>query len=168
MQNKTRKDAVAQKATTPTTEQNSQEKDSMPQQQYVNLDTSFVAPPASSGSSQNPFSDISNYLSVGSIRIRIQDCSLSEHEFSSCSNWQAFHLPTDINNFQHSILYLPNTIQGKLLRCDSLKPFSGIHDANWIRMEFKANDRSHGQVRVYILPNDIGGSISDRYGAFNI
>ncbi|KAF7875277.1 hypothetical protein EAF04_002449 [Stromatinia cepivora] len=107
-------------------------------------------------------SDISKYIPVGSIRIHKQDCLFLEDEISSCQSWHAFHLPADINNFQHNILYLPNTLQGKLLRSAPLNVFNGIHNAGWIRMEFKARDHCSGQVRVYILPDDIGNAVLDR------
>ncbi|CAD6439229.1 e80fca16-73ea-4ed9-acac-21bd7879202c [Sclerotinia trifoliorum] len=106
--------------------------------------------------------DISKYIPVGSIRIHKNDCLFLNGEISSCQSWHAFHLPADINNFQHNILYLPNTLQGKLLHSAPLDAFNGIHNAGWIRMEFRARNHCSGQVRVYILPNDIGNAVLDR------
>lgn len=107
-------------------------------------------------------SDIRKYIPVGSIRIHKNDCLFLNGEISSCQSWHAFHLPADINNFQHNILYLPNTLQGKLLHSAPLNAFNGIHNAGWIRMEFQARNHCSGQVRVYILPDDMGNTVLDR------
>ncbi|ESZ89833.1 hypothetical protein SBOR_9784 [Sclerotinia borealis F-4128] len=162
---KIKKDAAARKDITPATERK-------PNREYLKAqqaksDSSFVVSSPSlqnslSGSTHNYFNNILKYIPVGCIRIRKQDCSISEDELSSCQGWQALHLPTDIHNFQHNLLYLPNTIQGKLLRSASLVGFCGIHNAGWIRMEFKAKDQHSGQVRVYILPDHVGKAVLDR------
>ncbi|KAM0133866.1 hypothetical protein ACHAO1_005988 [Botrytis cinerea] len=134
--------------------------------QQIVSDSSFaaVSPPSQDsmkGSTNSCFSDLTNYIPAGSIRIQKHECSLLKEEAFACRSWHAFHLPTDINNFQQSILYLPNTVQGQLLRSAALVKYTGIHDAGWIRMEFKAKDQNSGQVRVYVLPDDIGNSVLD-------
>lgn len=136
--------------------------------QQIVSDSSFavVSPPSQDsmkGSTNSCFSDLTNYIPAGSIRIQKHECSLLKEEAFACRSWHAFHLPTDMNNFQQSILYLPNTVQGQLLRSAALVKYTGIHDAGWIRMEFKAKDQNSGQVRVYVLPDDIGNSVLDRY-----
>ncbi|KAF5875730.1 putative snf2 family helicase protein [Botrytis fragariae] len=135
--------------------------------QQIKLDSSFAAlPPPSrdsiSASKNSCFSDLTNYIPAGSIRIHKHGCSLLTEEVFTCRSWHAFYLPSDITNFQQSILYLPNTVQGQLLRSAALAEYTGIHNAGWIRMEFKAKDKNTGQVRVYILPDDIGNAVLDR------
>ncbi|TEY81149.1 hypothetical protein BOTCAL_0034g00130 [Botryotinia calthae] len=135
--------------------------------QQIVSDSSFaaVSPPSRDSMksyTNSCFSDLTNYIPAGSIRIHKHECSLLKEEAFMCRSWHAFHLPTDINNFQQSILYLPNTVQGQLLRSAALVKYTGIHDAGWIRMEFKAKDKNSGQVRVYILPDDIGNAVLDR------
>ncbi|KAI9646472.1 hypothetical protein NHQ30_004465 [Ciborinia camelliae] len=53
-------------------------------------------------------------------------------------------------------------LDSRLLRSPLLAAFSGIHNAGWIRMEFRAKDQQSGQVRVYILPDDVGRGVLDR------
>ncbi|KAF7867080.1 uncharacterized protein EAF02_009866 [Botrytis sinoallii] len=135
--------------------------------QQIRSDSSFAAlsPPSRdsiSCSKSSCFSDLNNYIPAGSIRIHKQECSLLTEEVFTCRDWHAFHLPSDIINFQQSILYLPNTVQGQLLRSAALAEYTGIHNAGWIRMEFKAKDKNTGQVRVYILPDDVGNAVLDR------
>ncbi|KAF7957297.1 hypothetical protein EAE96_002884 [Botrytis aclada] len=135
--------------------------------QQIRSDSSFAAvlPPSrgsTSGSKNSCFSDLNNYIPAGSIRLHKYECSMLTEEAFTCRSWHAFHLPSDIINFQQSILYLPNTVQGQLLRSAALAEYTGIHNAGWIRMEFKANDKNTGQVRVYILPDDIGNAVLDR------
>ncbi|TGO40581.1 hypothetical protein BHYA_0035g00550 [Botrytis hyacinthi] len=135
--------------------------------QQIRSDSSFAAlsPPSRdsiSGSKNSCFSNLNNYIPVGSIRIHKHECSLLTEEVFTCRYWHAFHLPSDIINFQQSILYLPNTVQGQLLRSAALAEYTGIHNAGWIRMEFKAKDKNTGQIRVYILPDDIGNAVLDR------
>ncbi|KAF7885326.1 uncharacterized protein EAF01_011391 [Botrytis porri] len=135
--------------------------------QQIDSDSSFAAllPPSRDsiqGSKNSCLSDLTNYIPAGSIRIHKQECSLLTEEAFRCRSWHAFYLPSDITNFQQSILYLPNTIQGQLLRSAALAGYTGIHNAGWIRMEFKAKDNNSGQVRVYILPDDIGNTALDR------
>ncbi|KAF7926074.1 uncharacterized protein EAE97_010374 [Botrytis byssoidea] len=135
--------------------------------QQISSDSSFAAlsPPSRdsiSGSKNSCFSDLSNYIPVGSIRIHKHECSLLTKEVFKCRDWYTFHLPSDIINFQQSILYLPNTVQAQLLRSAALAEYTGIHNAGWIRMEFKAKDKNTGQIRVYILPDDIGNAVLDR------
>lgn len=168
-----KKGAVRQKSTSPPTDQNPNGGHSI--SQHAVSDTSFLSlspasSPASSHALRNPalgpkdkyFSDITKYIPAGCIRIHKHESSITGDEFFSCQNWQAFHLPTDFQHFQDNISYLPNTIQGKLFRSASLVDCIGIHDAGWIRMEFKARDQRSGQVRVYILPDDIGRGVLDR------
>ncbi|TGO16295.1 hypothetical protein BPAE_0507g00020 [Botrytis paeoniae] len=135
--------------------------------QQFRSDSSFAAlsPPSRgsiSGSKNSCLFDLNNYIPAGSIRIHTHECSLLTEEVFTCRSWHAFHLPSDIINFQQSILYLPNTVQGQLLRSAALAEYTGIHNAGWIRMEFKAKDKNSGQVRVYILPDDIGNAVLDR------
>jgi hypothetical protein len=54
-------------------------------------------------------------------------------------------------------------IQEKLLNSPLLKSLNPLHREAWIRMEFKAKDHLSGQLRIYILPDDIGRSSIDRY-----
>ncbi|KAK2623968.1 hypothetical protein QTJ16_006602 [Diplocarpon rosae] len=38
----------------------------------------------------------------------------------------------------------------------------GIFNAGWIRLEFRANDERRGQIRIYVLADDVGRSVIDR------
>lgn len=52
--------------------------------------------------------------------------------------------------------------QELLLSCDVLHPYIGLHNAGWIRMMFKVTTSDLGQVRIYILPDDIERRFIDR------
>ena len=79
----------------------------------------------------------------------------------SCDAWHAFAHPRDAYN-QRDGPFLLNALQEKLLKSSTLQNYVGIHYAGWVRMEFKRRDQDIGQVRVYVLPDDIGRSVIER------
>ena len=59
--------------------------------------------------------------------------------------------------------FLPNTLQEQLLTSSTIEPFRALHYAGWIRMEFKKRDAHWGQIRVYMLPDDVARGTIDRH-----
>jgi SNF2 family DNA or RNA helicase len=79
----------------------------------------------------------------------------------SCENWHAFAHPRDVFN-ERDGPFLVNALQEHLFNSTTLQNYIGIHYAGWIRMEFKRRDQDWGQVRVYVLPDDVGRSVIER------
>ena len=105
--------------------------------------------------------DINKYIPVGCLRIQRSECAISSEVWKSCTSWHSFAHPRDVYNIQ-SGLFLANNIQEVLLSSPVLQPYRAIHYAEWLRMEFKARDQHLGQIRVYILPDDVGRGSIDR------
>ncbi|PQE11525.1 hypothetical protein CJF31_00011055 [Rutstroemia sp. NJR-2017a BVV2] len=127
-------------------------------------DSSFNIPfasPVNTPSKAGYISDITKYIPAGCIRIVRNECAILQEVAEWGQFWQAFMHPRDIYNLQ-AARFLPNEVQEKLSSSSFLNPFRGLHNAGWIRMEFKANDKHTGQVRVYILPDDVGRASIDR------
>jgi SNF2 family DNA or RNA helicase len=79
----------------------------------------------------------------------------------SCNSWHAFAHPRDVFN-ERDGPFLLNALQEHLLNSQTLQNYIGIHYAGWVRMEFKTRDQDCGQVRVYVLPDDVGRSVIER------
>lgn len=105
--------------------------------------------------------DISKYIPVGCVRIERCDCGISSEVWMSCNSWHAFAHPRDVFN-QRDGPFLANALQEKLFKSPIMRNYIGIHYAGWVRMEFKARDQDCGQVRVYVLPDDVGRSVIER------
>jgi SNF2 family DNA or RNA helicase len=90
-----------------------------------------------------------------------QDCGISPELWTSCDTWHAFAHPRDVFNTRDGP-FIVNDLQQKLFSSATLHNYIGIHYAGWVRMEFKARDQDCGQVRVYVLPDDIGRSVIER------
>ncbi|PMD31253.1 hypothetical protein L207DRAFT_641000 [Hyaloscypha variabilis F] len=120
----------------------------------------FTPPPITS---TNPIPedfilDISKYIPVGCVRIERENCDMSPEAWISCDAWHAFAHPRDVFNNKDGP-FLNNALQRKLFSSPMLQNSVGIHNAGWVRMEFKTQDQYRGQVRVYILPDDVGRSV---------
>lgn len=105
--------------------------------------------------------DINKYIPVGCLRVQRSDCGISHEIWKSCSSWSAFTHPRDIYGTPDDA-NLPNILQERLLSSPVLRQYRVLHNAGWIRMEFQAKDLHSGQVRVYILPDDVGRRFVDR------
>jgi SNF2 family DNA or RNA helicase len=57
---------------------------------------------------------------------------------------------------------LLNKLQEHLFNSPNLQPYRGLQDSGWIRMEFRSKDQQSGQIRVYVLPGDVGRSTINR------
>ena len=139
---------------------------SSPTDADTGADTSFTfTPPSSrhslSDSSQDYILNISKYISLGCLRLQRSQCGIHCETWKSCDSWAAFAHPLDIFNTEGG-RYLPNKLQDQLFNLSILKPYRGLHNSGWIRMEFKSNDQNTGQVRVYVLPDDVGRCNIDR------
>jgi superfamily II DNA or RNA helicase len=124
----------------------------------------FSSPPPTSSSTLVPddfILDISKYIPVGCVRIERRDCGISSEVWMSCNTWHAFAHPRDVYN-QRDGPFLVNALQEKLLNSRTLQNYVGIHYAGWVRMEFKRQSQDCGQVRVYVLPDDVGRSVIER------
>lgn len=105
--------------------------------------------------------DINKYIPVGCLRIHRSDCGISTEVWKSCSAWSAFAHPRDAYGTP-GVEYLLNALQETLLSSPVLRQYRVLHNAGWIRMEFRAKDSHSGQVRVYVLPDDVGRKLVDK------
>ena len=105
--------------------------------------------------------DINRYIPVGCLRIEKQESGLKSDVWMQHSSWHAFAHPRDFYKAQGET-YLENQTQEKLLSSPVVQPYRGLCYAGWIRMEFKVKDEHFGQIRIYILPDDVGRSSLDR------
>lgn len=101
---------------------------------------------------------------MGCLRVQRNESDISTEDWVSCSEWLTFAHPTDVYSSKTGN-YLANTAQEKLLNCPSLRQYRVLLNAAWIRMEFQAKDQYKGQIRVYILPDDVGRGKVDRQQA---
>ncbi|TAQ84976.1 hypothetical protein B7494_g6688 [Chlorociboria aeruginascens] len=106
--------------------------------------------------------DITRYIPIGSLRIFKNECAMSFELWKSCNVWHAFAHPRDFYN-PGGGRYLLNAVQELLLNSSALNMYRGLHNAAWIRMEFRMKDQHSGQVRVYLLPDDVGRGAIDRH-----
>lgn len=104
--------------------------------------------------------EIKSYIPVGCIRFSRSEVQLDEAQWANLRDWKAFAHPRD-GLRRDSIFLLSNDIELKLSNSTStnLKP---LHQAGWVRLEAKSGDDEYGQIRVYILPDDIGNREIDR------
>ncbi|CZR50210.1 related to DNA repair protein rad8 [Phialocephala subalpina] len=99
--------------------------------------------------------DITKFIPAGCLRVRRNSQSgITPSEWNTCCNWSAFPHPKDISSNRGGA-YIGKELQTTFFNGPVLKPYLGLHLAGWIRLEFKPNDSYNGQVRVYILPDDI-------------
>ncbi|CAL3973246.1 unnamed protein product [Diplocarpon coronariae] len=103
---------------------------------------------------------------LGCLRIKKSDLGIPLSSWHSLSGldpgqWQAFSHPRDTLNPSGG-RYLMNAAQEILFGIPVLRTSIGIFNAGWIRLEFRANDERRGQIRIYVLADDIGRSVIDR------
>ncbi|KAG9246585.1 SNF2 family N-terminal domain-containing protein [Calycina marina] len=99
--------------------------------------------------------DISKYIPAGCLRMYRAQCSISNEVWNSCDQWRILWHPHD--GF-HVGNHIQIALQQKLFGTSTLLPYATLHSEAWIRLEFKTNGYDLGQIRVYILPDDIGRS----------
>ncbi|KAG0651187.1 putative ATP-dependent helicase [Hyphodiscus hymeniophilus] len=104
--------------------------------------------------------DINKYIPVGCLRIQRSDCAVTAEVWKTCSSWRAFAHPRDV--YTRGGSFLANDIQELLLSSRVLQPYRTMHVAGWVRMEFKVKDQHLGQIRIYVLPDDVGRGSIDR------
>ncbi|TVY62252.1 putative ATP-dependent helicase [Lachnellula suecica] len=107
----------------------------------------------------SPTVDISKLIPVGCLRIYKSDCAIPADAWESCDTWSRFAAPSD--PAQPGGRYLAAGLQTALFRSPRLSPFLGLHNAGWIRMEFKSQE-DYGQARMFLLPGDVGRASIDR------
>ncbi|KAL3419284.1 snf2 family helicase [Phlyctema vagabunda] len=120
------------------------------------FDTSFRS---SSPDSQEEIPNISKYIPVGCLRIQRQDIIIEDWELHS--SWAAFARSNE-NRDQKEIHFLSEPVQQTLTRQAGLANYNGLLSAGWARFEFKSNNKHCGQIRVYILPDDVSRRRIDR------
>jgi SNF2 family DNA or RNA helicase len=130
------------------------------------ISSAFIPYPSSLASSSASVPDdfildISRYIPVGCLRIEREYCGISPQLWTSCETWRAFAHPRDAFNAWAGP-FVVNALQHKLFNLPALQNCIGIHYAGWVRMEFKIRDQNCAQVRVYVLPDDVGRSVIDR------
>ncbi|KAI9730642.1 MAG: hypothetical protein M1818_008124 [Claussenomyces sp. TS43310] len=81
--------------------------------------------------------------------------------WACCDKWQTIAHPRDLYHAERGSIF-PITTQELLLSSDTLWHYRALHRAGWVRFEFKTRDRDWGQIRVYILPDDIGRTRVER------
>ncbi|KUJ18565.1 uncharacterized protein LY89DRAFT_717157 [Mollisia scopiformis] len=112
-------------------------------------------------SSEDFILDITRYIPVGCLRVDRGECDIPAVDWSSCRGWAAFPHEKDISS-RRGGSYLSKELQSLFFNNSLVKPYLGLHYAGWIRLEFKSNDSDHGQIRVYILPDDSARAVVDR------
>jgi hypothetical protein len=105
--------------------------------------------------------DIDNYVPAGSIRLARHKCGITVEAWTSSHRWEWLGHPREVI-FSDAGPFIPNTVQELLFGSAAMRPFRNLHQAGWIRLAFKMRDIEWGQIRVYILPDDIGRRMIDR------
>ncbi len=88
-------------------------------------------------------------------------CQITAEVWISCNEWHWLGHPREIITPKAGP-FLQNTLQEVLFTASPVAPYRNLHQAGWIRLEFKVRDVEWGQIRVYILPEDIGRRIIER------
>ncbi|KAH7419761.1 hypothetical protein BKA64DRAFT_651563 [Cadophora sp. MPI-SDFR-AT-0126] len=105
--------------------------------------------------------DIAKYIAAGCLRISRLDSSITLDAWQRCSQWQSVAQPPEAHRSAGQS-FIETSVQKALFSTSLLQPFVSLYNLQWIRLEFKANDAIHGQIRVYILPDDVGRSVINR------
>jgi hypothetical protein len=132
-----------------------------------NMSIESSSPGTSTSSASSPRSacdfilDIENFIPAGCLRIERYKCQITSEVWTSCNEWQWLgHLREIIT--PKAGQFLQNTLQEVLFNVKPITPYRNLHQAGWIRLEFKMRDAEWGQIRVYILPEDIGRRMIER------
>jgi hypothetical protein len=105
--------------------------------------------------------DTQNYIPAGALRIERYSCQISTAAWRSCVKWQALAHPREVSSGAAGD-FVPASLQELLFSSAYLAPYRPLQQAGWIRLEFKIMDAEWGQIRVYILPDDVGNRTIDR------
>ncbi|KAK0108497.1 hypothetical protein ONS95_003301 [Cadophora gregata] len=105
--------------------------------------------------------DIGRYIAAGCLRISQPDSNIALDAWQSCSSWKSVAPLPEAHLFSGQT-FIDASLQKALLATSLLQPFVSLQTSQWIRLEFRVNDSVHGQVRVYILPDDVGRSVINR------
>ncbi|CZT05426.1 related to DNA repair protein rad8 [Rhynchosporium agropyri] len=105
--------------------------------------------------------DIDKYIAAGCLRISQPESNISIDAWRKCSSWQKLAHSLEANE-SSQISDVEIALRESILHTSLLRPFRSLCMSQWIRLEFRINDYIHGQVRVYILPDDVGRSVIDR------
>ncbi|RDL34778.1 uncharacterized protein BP5553_07906 [Venustampulla echinocandica] len=138
--------------------------DTIGSRSHAPFDSSFTfasLPIPSNPSDHHYICNISKYIPAGCIRVQRSDFDIPLDVWKSCDSWRAFSHPRDVHN-PRAGNFLLNALQESLLSSLILSPYRSLHHMGWIRMEFQTQDPDLGQVRVYILPDDVGRAAVDR------
>lgn len=125
------------------------------------------SPQSSASSASSPrsacdfFLEIENFIPVGCVRLERCKCQVTAEVWTSCDEWHWLGQPREIIT-SNAGRFLQNTLQEVLFNVSPIAPYRNLHQAGWIRLEFKMRDAERGQIRVYILPEDIGSRMIDR------
>jgi hypothetical protein len=123
--------------------------------------------PSSASSASSPRSacdfllEIENFIPAGCIRVERYKCQITTEVWTSCDEWHWLGHPREIIA-PNAGPFLQNTLQEVLFSVSPIAPYRSLHQAGWIRLEFKMRDAECGQIRVYILPEDIGRRMIER------
>jgi hypothetical protein len=132
---------------------------------HISIESSSPQSSASSASSPRSACDflleIENFIPVGCVRLERYKCQITAEVWTSCHEWHWLGHPREIIT-PNAGPFLQNTLQEVLLNVSPIAPYRNLHQAGWIRLEFKVRDAEWGQIRVYILPEDIGRRLIDR------
>jgi SNF2 family DNA or RNA helicase len=122
-------------------------------------DSSFDFTPITNPSNENIL-DITKFIPAGCIRLERSTCNIWSDVWDSCNTWRAFAHPRDFYN--RGCVYLSYALQELLMNSPALQSSRPLHYAGWIRMEFRRRNSQWGQVRVYVLPDDVARGTVDR------
>ncbi|RFU32482.1 hypothetical protein B7463_g3855, partial [Scytalidium lignicola] len=129
--------------------------------QDTNCPVMTVGPDTLAGSATGGLLKMSKYIPIGCLRVRRDSCAIQTDIWESFDTWCILSHPRPLYGTHEGPDFF-NESQEVLLSFTALQPYSGLHNAGWIRMEFKAVNRNLGQFRVYILPDDMERRFIDR------
>lgn len=105
--------------------------------------------------------DITKYIPVGCLRVRLGDFDLPGEAWASQTAWLTLRTSKRIYKGREKV-ELRNNLPEKLLSATILRQYRLLLRSGWIRMDFKAKDSETGQIRVYVLPDDVARDKVDR------
>lgn len=136
---------------------NAQLSDGEPLRKRQKVSDSVVVRPSPAASVRSPH--ISRYIPAGCLRLIRSQCSISNELWKSCNEWRTLWHPADLS---YDDSHLQNALQQRILESSNLQPYISLHKEAWIRMEFRTNGQHLGQIRIYILPDDVGRGLVAR------
>lgn len=108
-----------------------------------------------------PSLSIQSYIPVGCLRLHRTDTSLSPDIWESHQSWSSFaqsEYPVDFGNEITLTKETQDAVSAGLRRYGYSPMRRDPCKLRWARMEFKVNarDSNYGQVRIFVLPDDVG------------